>query len=633
MENVYISQMSVQLDGSRYYYFPYSAGVVWSYAQSIDDIRNNYSLKDIFFKKEPIDDLVKKIINPKILALSSYVWNDNYNLELAKTIKKKYKDCKVIIGGAAIPNNNVDYFKKNPFVDYIIHQEGEISFSKLLLSNIYNTDINEIPGISYEEKGKFVTTGKSERIASLDMVPSPYLSGVFDKIQDQYKNDPNVVLNGIIETNRGCPFKCTFCDWGGVIHQKVKKFDTSRIENEIKWFSDNKIEYINNTDANFGIFKDRDMAVVDYLIETKKETGYPKIFDTNWNKNNNAVTINMAKKLVDNNLLRRFTASLQSMNSEVLKAIKRVNLNNEQLDNIVLDAKKNGVSVNTELIIGLPKETYESFQQGVCELLEKNIIVEAYPLIVLDNSEMNDPEYKKKYGIKMQYTKSHFGQYVDEYNNVVIETRDLPASKFKRIWVWNWLTLLLETNGFTHLIARYLKKKYNIDFYLFYEKILEVSLMNSTSVFNAHALRWKQYADDLKFHYFIAGFVYADVLQDIGISQRKLTFKELKEIAQSLIGKDDPLLSDVVKLQELQQVIPGREYPVYHKSLANVYEYIMTDTPLVKENMLYKIYHDKIEDRFKSWIEFMNFSRKNRGWESKITVTDEVKYFCKKIAQ
>ena len=150
MENVYISQMSMQLDGSRYYYFPYSAGVVWSYAQSIDDIRNNYSLKDIFFKKEPIDDLVKKIINPKILALSSYVWNDNYNLELAKTIKKKYKDCKVIIGGAAIPNNNVDYFKKNPFVDYIIHQEGEISFSKLLLSNIYNTDINEIPGISYE---------------------------------------------------------------------------------------------------------------------------------------------------------------------------------------------------------------------------------------------------------------------------------------------------------------------------------------------------------------------------------------------------------------------------------------------------------------------------------------------------
>ena len=178
-----------------------------------------------------------------------------------------------------------------------------------------------------------------------------------------------------------------------------------------------------------------------------------------------------------------------------------------------------------------------------------------------------------------------------------------------------------------------LSKKYNIDFYIFYEKILEVSLMNSNSVFNAHALRWKQYADDLKFHYFIAGFVYADVLQDIGISQRKLTFKELEEIAQSLIGKDDPLLSDVVKLQELQQVIPDQEYPIYYKSLANVYEYIMMDAPLVKERTLYKIYHDKIEDRFKSWIEFMNFSRKNRGWESEITVTDEVKYFCKKIDQ
>ena len=52
-------------------------------------------------------------------------------------------------------------------------------------------------------------------------IPSPMLSGVFDDI---IKNNPDYVFNITLETNRGCPFQCTFCDWGSLTYAKIRKF-------------------------------------------------------------------------------------------------------------------------------------------------------------------------------------------------------------------------------------------------------------------------------------------------------------------------------------------------------------------------------------------------------------------------
>lgn len=42
-------------------------------------------------------------------------------------------------------------------------------------------------------------------------VPSPYLTGIFDPLM---KANPDQQWIGLLETNRGCPFKCSFCYWG-----------------------------------------------------------------------------------------------------------------------------------------------------------------------------------------------------------------------------------------------------------------------------------------------------------------------------------------------------------------------------------------------------------------------------------
>ena len=72
------------------------------------------------------------------------------------------------------------------------------------------------------------------------------------------------------ETNRGCPFKCTFCDWGSATASKLRKFEEERLYKEIDYFTEKKIDYINCADSNFGIIK-RDLNLASKLAENKKK--------------------------------------------------------------------------------------------------------------------------------------------------------------------------------------------------------------------------------------------------------------------------------------------------------------------------------------------------------------------------
>ena len=63
-------------------------------------IVENYSLGGLYSVKEPIEQLVDRMVEPAVVGLSSYVWNVAYNEALAKEIKHRYPECKLIIGGA-----------------------------------------------------------------------------------------------------------------------------------------------------------------------------------------------------------------------------------------------------------------------------------------------------------------------------------------------------------------------------------------------------------------------------------------------------------------------------------------------------------------------------------------------------
>ena len=618
MKNIYLVQVSFELPGDNIIrYFPYSVGVVWSYATTFESIRKNYSLKEIIFLKEPLEDIVARLDNPAVFVLSAYIWNENYNINLAKAVKDKWPKCKIIIGGPSVPNNDTHFFQKNPWIDYLIHHEGEISFSGLLRSFVDDKDVMEVPGISMNVAGKMHSTGTSKRIDDLSGIPSPYTSGLFDDVLKKAKAQ-GIKLNGIIETNRGCPFQCTFCDWGGTTFSKIKKFNLDRITGEIEWFGRNQVELITNADANFGIFKERDTDITNVLIDVKAKYGYPMIFDTNWSKNTNDTCVTLAQRMLDAKMMRRFTAAVQSMNPDTLKAIKRVNLDGAQLDNVAYTAKERGVSVSTELIIGLPEETYDTWRSGVIKLMKDNFIIEAYPLSMLPNSHLSDPAYKKQYGLKTKTIKSYYSHVIDETQDVVIATKDIDENTMKKIYVWTWFVGLLEQNGFTNFISRYLDKRHNISFEKFYEYLIDHSTTQEESVLHPHIRKWQDYAQDHQYEKFLPGAPYRKVVEDIGIVQRDNFYNELYEITKELIGEEDLNLKSVCSIQKLQQAVPDLKDKQYLDCNANLYEFVEKGRSLNSGPITYIFDHNGIEERHKDWFSFMNFSRKNRGWKVKV---------------
>ena len=620
MKNVYMAQMSLELPGSNYYYFPYSVGVVWAYATTQPHILDNYCLAGLYSVKEPIDELVDRMVDPAVVGLSSYVWNVSYNQALAKEIKARYPECKIIIGGAETPNKSENFFADKPYIDYLIHQEGEVSFTGLLQSFVGEKDEETVPGLSINRNGKTLMTGPSQRIMDLSEVPSPYLMGLFDHLPTMY---PGKIWNAVLETNRGCPFMCTFCDWGGTTFSKVKKFGLERIEAELDWIGRNKLELITNTDANFGIFKERDMEITDMLIRTKKKYGFPVLFDTNWSKNATVQLVDMAVKLMEADMMRRFTMALQSTNPEVLKHIKRVNLKEEAMQRVADTAHREGLSINTELIIGLPGETWESWTAGLCDLLSRDIIVEAYPVTILENSEMNEPEYKKKHGITQTTLKSYFSNIVDEYQETLTGTKDLPAEQMKKLWLWTWYTSMMDANGFTQIVTRYLNKRHGVPFEKFYEYMLDWGLENEDCAAHEWLKKWQGYADKLEFNMFLAGLTYAPVLESLALRKRQQTFQDIFTVAQHF-APDDPLLLDVMLIQERQQTIFAHD-PVTEITLgANVFEYALGKEDLNIRPTDYRIHRAyPPEGLVVTWVQWMNSTRKNKKWQARVEYSIE----------
>ena len=178
----------------------------------------------------------------------------------------------IVFGGPEVAITDPKLFVDNPFMDLVICYEGEITFKRVLKA-FESRDWETVPGLLINRNGEAVKTEDAERIETLEEVPSPYLSGIFD---DLIAKHPEVTWQGTLETNRGCPFACTFCDWGSLTYNKVKKFELQRVFDELEWMAKHNFDWISITDANFGMFPERDGMIADKIIEMQEKYGSPR---------------------------------------------------------------------------------------------------------------------------------------------------------------------------------------------------------------------------------------------------------------------------------------------------------------------------------------------------------------------
>ena len=431
------------------YYLPYSVAMLEAYARKNLSRPDGYRFLNHAYKREPVPDIVEKLLSADIAGFSLYVWNAQLTLRIACELKRRRPEILIIFGGPQVPDEAESFLRENPFVDIASHGEGERTFCSLLE---HAGHWNGIPSISYLKDGKFVRNPRAPRTDNLNELPSPYLDGIFDRIM---LANPNDKWNATWETNRGCPFSCTFCDWGSAVNAKVKKWDEGRLFQEIEWFAERRVEFVFGADANFGIFE-RDIEIAAYLAKTKVRTGYPQAFSVSSTKNATERSFKAQKILSDVGLNTGVTVSVQSMDKGTLAAIKR--------DNIQLDGPRGfkelqrrftlaGIQTSTDFILGLPGETYESFIRGADEIIangQHNRIL-FFNLTILPNAEMGDPEHQKRYGmetVKSRIITIHGNlnnkeDEVAELQELVIATNTMPREDWVRVRALSWMAALL----------------------------------------------------------------------------------------------------------------------------------------------------------------------------------------------
>ena len=172
----------------------------------------------------------RKVIGVPVFTNTAY-----YSFKTAELCKKARPDIKVVLGGVhatALPDLSL---KECPSADYVVVGEGEITFYELVDRIEKGEPTFGLPGLASRNlEGNFICNGNRELIKDLDELPMTY----YDEIDlaryvphpTQYKVLPNFPLL----TQRGCPYKCTFCDASLVHGRQVRHISSGRIIKELE---------------------------------------------------------------------------------------------------------------------------------------------------------------------------------------------------------------------------------------------------------------------------------------------------------------------------------------------------------------------------------------------------------------
>ena len=390
-------------------YMPYTVGLVASYAKKIYG-----DLLDIRLFKFPdkLNTALEQKI-PDVLCMSYYTWNANLTYAFAKHVKEKNPKTMIIFGGPNFPHEKEKrklFLMENPAVDFYIKWDGEYALTNLL-QNYINSDINIsklkssnilLDNVCYVDQDKYLE-GKDQRVTDFSSIPSPYLTGLLDQFFDH-------PLTPIIETNRGCPYSCTFCNDGHLLRSAISRKDPKIFEAELEYIASkvqNACHYnVLVADLNFGMYKE-DIEASRIIASTIKKYDWPHRIEVSMGKSQPARLVEVANIINEAKPgVMKLAPSFQSTDAEVLKNIKRKNISMDQLLSMRgWSDKDTNLEFFTELILALPGDTLTKHYQTLEDCIDTLSInyIDLHQLTILKGSEIETTEYRELHQLKSKH--------------------------------------------------------------------------------------------------------------------------------------------------------------------------------------------------------------------------------------
>lgn len=378
---------------------------------------------------------------PDVLMVGNYMWNESLGHFFLRRAKQLNPNCLAVMGGPNIskePERQIAYVAAHPEIDLYLHGEADFTACEIVEAfldeglSIERLCQRELPSSVYRRGAEIHRTETRARLHDLDDIVSPYLSGIMDEFFDGR-------LAPMIETNRGCPFKCKFCVQGTEFYNKVSHFDLGRLREEIEYIARTNHERspsmgtLRIADPNFGMYS-RDVEIAGMIGEMQARYGWPTFIDATTGKNKPERIIECLEKV--NGALVLYQA-VQSLDDEVLRNIDRSNIKLDAYQKIMVHVRGRGLRSNSDLILGLPGESLESHLRGLYQLIDAGTDqAHCFQAMVLKGSDLETVEVRERYKFltRFRVLPKNYGVYggekIFDIEEIIVGSDTLPFSDY-----------------------------------------------------------------------------------------------------------------------------------------------------------------------------------------------------------
>lgn len=425
---------------------PLASGYMEAYCRKDADL---VALCDFEKISLPVKTSYEKVIsslqgsNGDVYAFSCYVWNTGLVRRAVSALRATKPSSHFILGGPQVMHQATQYLQPDAENVYICNGEGERTFASFLRSLLHQDgDLTAVRSLSFYRQGTLITTDPEPRISDLSEIPSPFLEGLFEHHGYTWM---------LIETNRGCPFKCNYCYWGAATGARVYKYDEHRIERELEWISKSGCIYLFIADANWGMLK-RDLDLSRFVAERQKRNGSPISVYFCGSKNTPDRVAEISRTFHEAGMIATQSVALQTMSAETLRRVNRDNIKLSAYEQIQQSLNESGISSFVEMIWPLPGETLETFQLGLAQLCEKgadSFVV--YPLLLMNNVEL--VQKREEYGLVTVRDPDP-----DSEAEIVVATHEVSRSDYEEGIRYSYAVTALYTLRALWNLGRYLSR-------------------------------------------------------------------------------------------------------------------------------------------------------------------------------
>lgn len=347
---------------------------IWlSYASALLELDHEIRLVDApawgWTTKEVLDDIGK--FNPDILVTDSSFPSLENDSKVLNEIKSEFKDLLSILVGPPASQFSKEILARS---GANIVARWEYDFTLKEIADVYDRKANfkDIKGISYKYDSTVIHNPDRPLSTSEDLDNIPFVSKVYKKhlnIKDYFLGT-SLYPEVQIFTGRGCPNRCTFCSWPQTLMgRKYRYRSVANVLDELEWIEKNlKVKEIFLEDDTFTLSKERVMEFCKGYHERNLSVA--------WSCNARADTLDIGTmEQMKKAHCRLLVVGYESGSDVILGQIKK-GITVSKIREFSKDAKKSGLLIHGDFIIGLPGESKETIQET------KNLISEVKPDIL-----------------------------------------------------------------------------------------------------------------------------------------------------------------------------------------------------------------------------------------------------------